>query len=90
MHWQDQWVKKRKRVTTTNFTKSKFKNVFLVHHYYDNQNVKKNNKIKTMDVLILPMVSKRSERRKSKTSTIYGILPMVSKACGGLGKGQLG
>jgi hypothetical protein len=46
--------------------------VFLVHHYYDNQNVEKNIKIKTFDVLT------------------YGVFPMVAKACGGLGQGQLG
>ncbi len=62
------WVKG----TTTNFTTSKFKknneksskhqnikSVFLVHHYYNNQNVEKNIKIKTFDVLILPMASKK-------------------------------
>ena len=31
------------------------KNGFLVDHYYDNQNVEKNIKIKTFDVLIIPM-----------------------------------
>ncbi len=46
------------------------KSVFLVHHYYD--------KNQTFDVLILPMASK-------KIRTTYGILPMVTKACGGLG-----
>ena len=33
---------------------------------------------------------KRSERRKLKRATTYGILPMCTKACGGLGKGQFG
>ena len=28
---------------------------------------------------------KRSERRKSKRSTTYGVLPLCTKACGGLG-----
>ncbi len=58
----------------------------------ENQNVKKNvESLKmTFDVLILPMHQKRSERRKSKRSTTYGILPMCTKACGGLGKCQFG
>jgi len=40
--------------------------VFLVHHYYNNQNVKKNIKIKTFDVLILPMASKKIRTSKIK------------------------
>ena len=28
---------------------------------------------------------KKSERQKSKRATTYGVLPMCSKACGGLG-----
>jgi hypothetical protein len=59
--------------------------VFLVHHYYDNQNIKKNIKIKTFDVLILPMASKKITPSKIKIFTTYGILPMVTKACGALG-----
>jgi hypothetical protein len=69
------------KVTTRNFTMSKFKknieksskhqnikSVFLVHPYYDNQNVEKNINIKTFDVLILPMASK-----KIRTSKIENI-----------------
>jgi len=39
---------------------------FLVDHYYDNQNVEKNIKIKTFDVLILPMASKKITTTKIK------------------------
>jgi hypothetical protein len=53
------------------------KSVFLVHHYYD--------KNQTFDVLILPMASKKITTSKIKLSTTYGVLPMVTKACGGLG-----
>ena len=55
-----------------------------------NQNMEKNIKIKAFDVLILPMDLKPIRTSKIDTSTIYGVLPMVTKACGGLGKGQLG
>jgi hypothetical protein len=51
--------------------------VFLVYHYY--------NKNQTFDVLNLPMASKKITTSKIKLSTTYGILPMVTKACGGLG-----
>jgi len=40
---------------------------------------------KTFDVLILPMASKKITTSKIKISTTYGVLPMVTKACGGLG-----
>jgi hypothetical protein len=50
---------------------------FLVHHYY--------NKNQTFDVLILPMASKNITTLKIKISTTNGILPMATKACGGLG-----
>jgi hypothetical protein len=53
------------------------KNGFLVHHYYD--------KNQTFDVLILPMASKKITTLKIKISSTFGILPMVTKACGGLG-----
>jgi hypothetical protein len=39
---------------------------------------------------ILPMASKKITTSKIKISTTYGVLPMVTKACGGLGYGQLG
>ncbi len=45
---------------------------------------------KTFDVLILPMASKKITTSKIKISTTYGVLPMDTKACGGLGQGQLG
>jgi hypothetical protein len=51
--------------------------VFLVHHNYD--------KNQTFDVLILPMASNKITTSKIKISNTYGILPMVTKACGGLG-----
>ncbi len=51
--------------------------VFLVHHYYD--------KNQTFDVLILRMASKKIRTSKIEISTTYGVLPMVTKACGGLG-----
>jgi hypothetical protein len=64
----------------------------LVHHYYYNQNIENGflvdhyyDKSQTFDVLILPMVSKRITMLKIKISTTYGILPMVTKACGALG-----
>ena len=50
-----------------------------------NQNVEKNIKIKTFDVLILPMDLKPIRTSKIDISTTYGVLPMVTKACGGLG-----
>ncbi len=50
-----------------------------------NQNVEKNIKIKAFDVLILPMDLKPIRTSKIYISTTYGILPMVTKACGGLG-----
>ena len=67
--------------------------VFLVHHYYYyNQNIKNGflvdhyyDKNQTFNVLILPMASKKITTSKIKISTTYGILPMVTKACGGLG-----
>jgi hypothetical protein len=45
----------------------------------------KNIKIKTFDDLILPMWSKKITPSKIKISTTYGLLPMVTKDCGGLG-----
>jgi hypothetical protein len=42
------------------------KNGFLVDHYYDNQNIEKNIKIKTFDVLIFPMASKKITTSKIK------------------------
>ena len=81
LFWKRKQIFPRERVTTTKIRTSKFKknienvskhqnieSVFLVHHYYDNQNVKKNIKIKTFDVLILPMASK-----KIRTSKIENI-----------------
>ncbi len=50
-----------------------------------NQNVEKNIKIKTFDVLILPMDLKLIRTSKIYVWTTYGVLPMVTKACGGLG-----
>ena len=44
----------------------------------------------TFNVLILPMASKKIRTLKIKISTTYGVLPMDTKACGGLGQGQLG
>ncbi len=83
VHSTSKWEK----VTTTNFTTSKTKkniekfgdhhyieSPFLVDHYYD-----------TFDVLILPMASKEITTSKIKISTTYGILPMVTKACGAPG-----
>ena len=65
------------------------KSVFLVHHYYYNQNIKSvflvHHYYNTFDVLILPMVSKKITTLNIKISTTYGVLPMVTKACGGLG-----
>ena len=46
---------------------------------------RKNIKIKTFDDLILPMSSKKITTSKIKISTTYGVLPMVTKPCGGLG-----
>jgi hypothetical protein len=42
-------------------------------------------KKKTFDVLIFPMASKKIRTSKIEISTTYGVLPMVTKACGGLG-----
>ena len=42
-------------------------------------------KFKTFDVLIFPMASKKIRTLKIDTSTTYGVLPMDTKACGGLG-----
>jgi hypothetical protein len=91
----------RERVTTTNFTTSKFKknikksskhqnikSFFLVHHYYDNQNVKKNIKIKTFDVLILPMASKKI--RTSKIENINYLWRITYGYKGLWGPGGLG
>ena len=47
-------------------------------------------KNQTFDVLILPMDLKPIRTSKIYISTTYGVLPMVTKACGGLGQGQLG
>jgi hypothetical protein len=44
---------------------------------------------KTFDVLILPMASKKITTSKIKISTTYGILPMVTKACGGVRLGSI-
>ena len=88
----------REGVGTSNFTTMTghffhyIRSVFLVHHYYYNQNIKSVilvhrhcNKNQTFDVLILPMASKKITTSKIKISTTYGILPMVTKACGALG-----
>jgi hypothetical protein len=68
------------------------KSVFIVHHYYYNQNIKSvflvhhyYDKNQTFNVLILPMASKKITMSKIKISTTYGILPMVTKACGAQG-----
>jgi hypothetical protein len=68
------------------------KSLFLVHHYYYNQNIKKGflvdhyyDKNQTFDVLILPMASKKITTLKIKISATYCILPMVTKACGAMG-----
>ena len=85
-------------VRTSNFTTTtghffqNIESVFLVHHYYYNQNIKNGflvdhyyDKNQTFDVLILPMASKKITTSKIKISSTYGILPMVTKACGALG-----
>ena len=66
------------------------KSHFLVHHY--NQNIENGfvvdhyyDKNQTFDVLILPMASKKITMLKIKISTTYGILLMVTEACGALG-----
>jgi hypothetical protein len=62
--------------------------VFLVDQNVEkvkDQNIEKNVKIKTFDVLILPMDLKPIRTSKIYISTTYGVLPMVTKACGGLG-----
>jgi hypothetical protein len=69
LYERDQNVKKGKD--------QNIKSVFWVHHYYD--------KNQTFDVLILPMASKKITTSKIKISTTYGVLPMDTKACGGLG-----
>ena len=59
---------------------------FLVDHYYDNQNVEKNIKIKTFDVLILPMASKKITTSKIKNINwhfTYGYIGLWGP--GGLG-----
>ena len=62
---------------------------FLVDHYYYNQNIESlflvDHYYNTFNVLILPMASKKITTSKIKISTTYGILPMVTKACGALG-----
>ena len=82
-------------VGTSNFTTTTghfFQNieiVFLVHHYYYNQNIESvfwvHHYYDTFDVLILPMASKKITTSKIEISTTYGVLPMVTKACGALG-----
>ncbi len=47
-------------------------------------------KNQTFDFLILPLDLKPIRTSKIYISTTYGVLPMVTKACGGLGQGQLG
>jgi hypothetical protein len=99
--WLDSWEKVTTTNFTTSKTKKnieKFanhhyiKSVFLAHHFYNNQNIESvflvhhhYNKNQTFDVLILPMASKKITKSKIKISTTYGILPMVTKACGALG-----
>jgi hypothetical protein len=39
----------------------------------------------TLNVLILPMASKKIRMSKIKKSTTYGVFPMFTKACGGWG-----
>jgi hypothetical protein len=92
------------KVTTTNFTTSKTKkNIknfanhhyiesgFLVDHYYYNQNIKKNIKIKTFDVLILPMGSKKITTSKIKNIFLSNYLWHITYGYQGLwGPGGLG
>jgi hypothetical protein len=62
-------------------------NGFLVNHYYKNQNVEKNIKIKTFDVLILPMASKKITTSKIKNSNY---LWHITYGCQGLWGVRLG
>jgi hypothetical protein len=65
----------------------------IENHNVENQNVKNQNvenqniesflAKNTFDVVILPMVSEKSERQKLKRATTYGVLPLCTKACGG-------
>ena len=82
-------------VGTSNFTTTTghffhyIENGFLVDHYFYNQNIEcpflVDHYYDTFDVLILSMASKKITTLKIKISTTYGILPMVTKACGALG-----
>ena len=78
--------------TTTGHFFHYIESVFLVHHYYYNQNIESvfllhhyYDKNQTFNVLILPMASKKITMLKIKISTTYGILLMVTEACGALG-----
>ncbi len=51
---------------------------------YDNQNIENQTNWLLMFWFYL-WRQKRSERRKSKISTTYGVLPIFTKACGGSG-----
>ncbi len=91
------------RTTTGHFFQN-VEIVFLVYHHYDITTSKmafelittttirtsKRTQKLTFNALILPMASKKITTSKIKISTTNGILPMVTKACGGLGQGQLG
>ncbi len=71
-----------------NYENQNIESVFLVDYNYENQNVKNNIKIQTNWLLTFWFYiwrEKRSERQKSKRSTTCDILPMFTKACGGLG-----
>ena len=60
--------------------------VFLVHNYYDNQNIDKNIEIdfRCSDFTYGVKKDHNVENQNINTYT-YGVLPMVTKACGGLG-----
>jgi hypothetical protein len=44
----------------------------------------------TFDVLIVPMASEKIRTSKIEKINYLCVLPMFTKACGGLGKGQFG
>ena len=60
-------------------------NVFWVDHYYKNQNVEKNIENQKLDFRHSDFTYGFKTDQKIEISTTYGVLPMVTKACGGLG-----
>ncbi len=78
-----------KRTSKKSSKHQNIESVFLVHYYYDNQNVKKNIKIKTFDVLILPIALKKIRTSKIENINYLWRIPYGCQGLWGVRSGSI-